>query len=147
MPAKRVNPNTVKLHYSYSVPELARCCGVHKNTVRNWQADGLEPIDKARPVLFQGATVRNFLRQRNASRTCPSAPGMLYCMRCRQSRRPALGMVEYVALRPTSGNLRALCEVCEATMYRAARKADLAKVMPGIDVQMAQGKPRLTGRT
>ncbi len=146
MPAKRVNPNAVKLHYSYSVPELASCCKVHKNTVRNWQSDGLKPIDGNRPVLFQGATVRDFLRQRSASRKCPSAPGMIYCVRCRQSRRPALGMVEYVPLRPASGNLRALCEVCETTMHRSVREADLAKVMPGIDVQLAQGQPRLIRR-
>lgn len=132
MPAKRVNPNVVKLHYSYSVTELARCCDVHKNTIGNWQADGLKPIDNARPALFQGATVRDFLRQRNASRKRPSAPGMFYCLRCRQSRCPALGMVEYVALRPASGNLRALCECCEAIMHRSVRKADLAKVMPDL---------------
>ena len=138
MPAKRVNPNAVKLHYSYSVSELARCCGVHKNTIGNWQVEGLKPIDDARPALFQGAAVRSFLRQRNASRKCPSAPGMLYCLRCRQSRRPALGMVEYVSLRPASGNLRALCECCEATMNRSVRMADLAKVMPHYVVQMAQ---------
>ena len=132
MPAKRVNPNAVKLHYSYSVPELARCCGVHKNTIGNWQAGGLKPIDKARPALFQGTVVRDFLRQRNASRKCPSPPGMIYCVRCRQSRRPALGMIEYVPRTPTSGNLRALCEVCEAGMNRSVRKADLAKVMPDL---------------
>jgi hypothetical protein len=146
MPAKRVNPNAVKLHYSYSVQELARCCKVHKNTVRNWQAAGLKPIDNVRPLLFQGETIRAFLRQYNASRKCPCAPGTLYCLRCRQSRRPALGMVEYVPLRAASGNLRALCEVCEATMHRSVRKADLAKVMPGIDVQLAQGKASLIGR-
>ena len=53
MPARRIKPtpNAVKLHYSYSVRELATCCGVHPHTVRNWQGKGLEPIDKARPAL------------------------------------------------------------------------------------------------
>ena len=36
MAARRVNPHAVKLHRSYSVPELAACLGVHKNTVRHW---------------------------------------------------------------------------------------------------------------
>ena len=40
MAARRANPNTVKLHYSYSVGELAVLLSVHKNTVRNWQRDG-----------------------------------------------------------------------------------------------------------
>jgi hypothetical protein len=29
MPARRVNPNRVKMHRSYSVDELARCLDVH----------------------------------------------------------------------------------------------------------------------
>lgn len=41
MPARRVNPYRVKLHRLYDVRELAECLGVHKNTVRHWQDDGL----------------------------------------------------------------------------------------------------------
>lgn len=132
MPARRVRPTpmAVKLHYSYSVRELARCCGVHPHTIRNWRGKGLEPIDKARPVLFQGATVRAFLSRRKASRRCPCPPGTIFCVRCRVPRRPAPGMVEYRPLKPTNGDLCAICETCEGIMHRRVRKADLAKVMP-----------------
>ena len=41
MSARRANPNAIKLHYSYTVGELAAVLGVHKNTVRNWQREGL----------------------------------------------------------------------------------------------------------
>ncbi len=143
MPARRVNPQRVKLHRSYSVEELARCLDVHKNTVRHWQAKGLECIDKCRPVLFQGATVRGFLTTRNSSRKQPCAPGTLYCFRCRSPRAPALGMVDFVPMRPGSGNLRALCECCEAIMHRRVREADIVTIMPGCTVQLAQGHPRL----
>lgn len=147
MPAKRLNPNAVKVNRSYSVSELERCCGVHKNTVRNWRSEGLAPIDKARPVLFHGRAVRDFLRQRNASRRCPCAPGTIYCFRCRQPRRPALGKVEYDARTATSGNLRAICETCSTGMHRAVRKTDLAKAMPGCAIQTAPGQARLCGRS
>lgn len=147
MPACRVNPNRVKLHRSYSVDELARCLDVHKNTVRHWRAKGLEPIDESRPVLFQGTTVRAFLADRNSSRKRPCPPGMLYCFRCRSPRAPALGMVDFVAMRPGGGNLRALCEFCETTMHRRVREAEIAKVMPGCAVQFAQAQPRLSGHT
>ncbi len=147
MPVRRANPNRVKLHRSYSVEELARCCGVHKNTVRHWQAKGLEPIDKSRPVLFQGATVRAFLASRNSSRKRPCSPGMLYCFRCRAPRAPALGMVDFVPMQPGSGNLRALCQCCETIMHRRVREADIAEVMPGCTVQFAQGQPSLSGQT
>ena len=147
MPARRVNPHSVKLHRSYNVGELAECCGVHKNTVRNWQRDGLEPIDNARPLLFHGPTVRAFLARRNASRKQPCSPGTLYCLRCRAPRRPALGLVEYRPLRPASGNLCAICEVCETIMHRSVCKADLDKAMPDLAVQITHGEQRLVGRT
>jgi len=147
MPVRRANPNRVKQHRSYSVDELARCCDVHKNTVRNWQVKGLEPIDKRRPLLFHGATVRGFLANRNSSRKQPCSPGMLYCLRCRSPRRPALGMVDFVPMRTGSGNLRALCERCETIMHRRAREVDIARIMPGCTVQFAQGQPSLIGQT
>ena len=116
MPARRVNPYRVKTHYSYTVSELAACLKVHKNSVRNWQREGLEPVDRSRPVLFQGATIRAFLVKRNKARKQPCPPRTLYCLRCRQPRAPALGMVDYLPITETSGNLRALCEHCETTM-------------------------------
>ena len=145
MPARRVKPkpNAVKMHYSYSASELAACCAVHKNTVRNWQRGGLEPIDKARPVLFHGETVRAFLGRRKANRRCPCPPGTIYCLKCRQPRRPALGMVEYRPLKPASGDLCAMCETCEAIMHRRVRKADLGRVMPNLAIQIAHGQQRL----
>jgi hypothetical protein len=147
MPARRANPQSVKLHRSYSVRELAICCGVHPHTVRNWQREGLEPIDKARPVLFHGAVIRAFLSHRKASRKRPCPPGTLYCFRCREPRRPALGMVEYRPLRPASGDLCAICETCEGIMHRRVRKDDVGKVMPSVAVQTVHAQQRLTGRT
>jgi len=145
MAARRVNPNLVKLHRSYSVPELAARLAVHKNTVRQWQREGLTPIDASRPLLFQGAVVRAFLAKRNATRKRPCRPGTLYCFRCREPRPPALGMVEYLAMTVVSGNLRAICATCETLMHRRARRAALATIMPGLDVQFAQAPPRLKG--
>ena len=145
MAARRVNPYVVKLHWSYSVPELAARLSVHKNTVRHWQRQGLVPIDASRPVLFQGAVVRAFLVTRNASRKRPCSPGTLYCFGCREPRPPALGMVEYIAMTVASGNLRAICATCETMMHRRARQASLPAIMPGLDVQITQALPRLKG--
>ena len=146
MPARRVNPNRVKLHRSYSVSELADCLNVHKNTVRHWQANGLEPIEPHKPYLFHGATTREFLGKLNASRKRPCPPGTLYCLRCRQPRQPALDMVDYLPLRADGGNLRAICACCEAIMHRRVRMADITRIMPNCAVQFAQGQLRLSGR-
>jgi hypothetical protein len=146
MPARRVNPYRVKLHYSYSVGELASLLKVHKNTVRNWLRAGLEPIHQCRPLLFQGATVRAFLSKCNKARKRPCSPGTLYCLRCRQPRRAALGMIDYIPMTDTSGNLRAICEHCETIMHRRVSKGDLARAMPGYTVQMPEDQPSISGK-
>ena len=143
MSGKRLNPRLVKLHRSYSVSELAACLDVHKNTVRHWQDEGLAPIERARPLLFHGRLVRDWLTQRNASRKRPCPAGTIYCFRCREPRPPALGLVEYVPRNATSGRVRAICAMCETEMYQGARLASLAAILPGCDVQLVEASPRL----
>ena len=138
MSPRRLNPNLVKVHRSYTTGELADRLGVHKNTVRNWQRDGLSPIDGSRPVLFQGGMIREFLRARNTAAKQPCGPGRFYCFRCRTPQPPAGGMVDFLALNPRSGNLRALCSTCGGLMHRRASLTALAAVMPGVAVQMVQ---------
>lgn len=145
MPARRVDPRAVKLNRTYDVAELAARLGVHKNTVRHWQAEGLKPIDRRRPVLFHGSTIRAFLSGRSASRKSPCPPGTLYCFKCRAPRPPALGMVDYIPISTTGGNVRAICATCETVMHRRAAKASLATILPGFDVQATQAPPRLKG--
>jgi transcription elongation factor Elf1 len=143
MAARRTNPYLVKLHRSYTAAELAMRLGVHKNSVRNWQRLGLAAMDKSRPSLFHGATVRAFLIKRNADRKRPCPPRTFYCLSCRHPQPPAIGSVVYVELKPGTGNLRALCEVCQTSMNRRVRRSAIAAVMPGIDVQFAGACSRL----
>jgi hypothetical protein len=145
MPARRSNRQRVKQHRSYSVPELAACLAVHKNTVRHWQRDGLKPIDASRPVLFQGGDVKAFLTARTANRKHPCQPGTLYCFRCREPRAPALGMLDYIAANATTGNLRGICSACDGMMHRRIRLADLPAKMPGLSVHITHAPPRLSG--
>lgn len=141
--SRRANPQRVKLHRSYSATELADCLGVHKNTVRHWQANGLVPVSIGRPTLFDGATVRTFLAKRRAGRKCPCPPGTIYCFKCRQPMPPALGMVEFVGGKTATGNLNALCGTCGTMMHRRARLAAIGTIMPNLDVQIREAAPRL----
>jgi hypothetical protein len=145
MAKRRVNPNAVKLNRTYDSTQLAICCGVHKNTVRNWREAGLEPIDSSKPILFHGSVVREFLRQRNAKRKQPCGPSRLYCLSCREPRRPALGFAVYLAATPRSGNLKACCETCATVMHRKVCRAQLEAKMPGVEVQFADRQLRLIG--
>lgn len=146
MPGKRASPRAIKLHRTYSVEEAALTLGVHKNSVRGWQRDGLAPIDTARPILFLGRDLRAFLEQRSATRKRPCRPGTLYCFRCREPRAPALGMVDWTPINARTGNLKALCGTCETIMHRRARHDALAAIMPGLQVQIAEGPSRLKGK-
>lgn len=147
MPARRVNPYRVKLHRDYAVQELAECLGVHENTVRHWQGDGLNAIDGNRPTMFNGKATRAFLLARQTSRKCPCPPGSIYCFKCREPKAPALGMVEFIPGKGTTGNLTALCETCGTMMHRRANEAKISTIMPRLAVQIRQAPSRLIERT
>lgn len=145
MGARRINPNLAKIHHSYTTRELADRLGVHKNTIRHWQSNGLRPIDDQRPYVFDGAVVRQFLKLRNESQKRPCPVGMLYCFRCRQPRRPSPTCVEYAPMRTGAGNLRAQCGECGARMCRRIRQDAICGILPGLLVQIRQASSRING--
>src|SRR5262245_65819337 len=63
------NPRLAKIHRSYSVDDVSRLFKIHKNTVRNWLRQGLEPIDAQRPTLIRGQELQHFLAERVISRS------------------------------------------------------------------------------
>jgi transposase-like protein len=72
MGCRRPNPQLVKIHRNYSVGEIARRFGIHKNTVRNWLKQGLVAIDGQRPTLILGRELSRFLieRRRKTKQSC-----------------------------------------------------------------------------
>ncbi|HVK80685.1 MAG TPA: helix-turn-helix domain-containing protein [Verrucomicrobiae bacterium] len=146
MAARRINPRLAKLHRAYSVPELAALLGTHPHTVRGWIKAGLPTVDRSRPVLIHGGEFQDWWAGRCKAAKRPLQPGQLYCLKCREQRAPALGMVEYVAINDATGNLKAMCDMCGTMMHRRAPLAAIAAIMPGLDVQHRQASPRLTGR-
>lgn len=139
----RLNPQRVKIHFSYTVNEIADLLGVHKNTVRAWLNKGLEAIDLHYPTLVKGTSLRSFLEARRRSGKHKCAPGTLYCLKCREPRPPAFGMVDFIEFTPTSGNLTALCQTCNTVVHRRVRKSQISTVMPGIAIQISQGYLRI----
>jgi excisionase family DNA binding protein len=140
----RLNPRLAKVHRSYTVEEIARLYGLHRNTVRAWlKGGGLKVLDHGRPVLILGRELRSFLEARRTQAKSPCPPGTLYCLRCRRPRPPALGMADYMA-RPTgAGDLEALCGTCGAVMHRRTRQDQVAAVLPGVAVRVTQAPPRI----
>jgi hypothetical protein len=153
MGKRHPNPRLVKTHRSYTVEELAGPLGVHKNTVRRWQGDGLQAIDKKRPAVFDGEAIRSFLQSRRSKVKRPCPPHHLYCLRCRSPKLPAGDMLDYVPISATSGNLQAICPTCHGLMHRRANLAkspwllgELDEVITGAGTRIKDtGNPSVNG--
>ena len=95
MKKRHPNHRLVKIHRSYTVEEIARLFGIHKNTVRHWVKEGLATIDDKRPMLILGHVLAAFLQARRVKNKQTCKPGELYCVRCRAPRSPAGNMADY----------------------------------------------------
>jgi hypothetical protein len=141
---KRIDWRRVKIHRNYDAADICREFGVSRNTVWNWRKAGLRPITGITPMLTLGEELRRFLKERRAKRKRTTPPGHIRCMGCRENRRPAGDMLDYLPGNATSGNFRAMCPDCGAWMHRRVRWCDVDRIMPGIEVKVLQADERLT---
>ena len=125
MKTRRPNPRLVKIHRNYTVEEIANLFSIHKNTVREWIKKGLPVCDSKRPALILGHALREYLQSRRTQNKRSCKPGELYCLRCREPRKPLGNMADFVPVTPKVGNLVAICPVCEALMNRLVSTAKL----------------------
>ncbi len=145
MTRKRPSARRVKKNWNYEIKQLARLVGVHPNTVRQWIKQGLEVIDDRRPILIRGEAVQAFLGERKRSRKCALKPGEIYCLGCREPKRPAEGMVDYIPLGPERGNLQGLCPDCGGLIYRGVSLAKLDAVRGDLDIAFQEALQRIGG--
>ena len=136
----------IKRLRTYTVGQIAETLGAHEHTVRLWLTAGLEAIDRKRPTLVRGEELLRFLAAKRAvrKRTCP--PGTIFCVKCREPRRPAGDMADLRELTITLGDLQAICSVCESMMYRRINLAAVASICPGIAVTVTQRERRIGER-
>jgi Helix-turn-helix domain len=134
------NPNNrlVKLHRNYTVEEIARLLGKHKNTVREWTKAGLPTIDIKRPTLILGRELIAFLQARRAKRKQPCGPWQMYCVGCRTPKFPAAGMLECQRLTEKVGNLTAICPDCHSLMNRRVSLARIGEFRGKMDLTSQQ---------
>jgi excisionase family DNA binding protein len=143
MGVRNFNHRLVKIHRTYTVDEMARLFGAHRNTVRAWLRDGLSAVDRRRPVLVRGQDLVSFLRARRAANKRPCRPGEIYCMKCREPRSPAGGLLAYQPMTCTGGNLVGRCPQCGTRMFRRVNLARLADVAGDLVVAVPEAQQHI----
>jgi hypothetical protein len=138
MGKRHPNHRLVKIHRSYTVEEIAKLFGIHKNTVRRWVKDGLAPTDDKRPMLILGHVLGAFLQARRAKNKQTCKPGELYCVCCRAPKPPAGDMAEYFPITEKFGNLVGICPDCDAFMNRHVSLAKIEQIRGRIDISFPE---------
>jgi hypothetical protein len=118
MANRRISSRHFRSLLTYSVVEAARVTGAHRNTIHHWLRSGLVAIDSNQPILIKGAALKAFSESRKARRRQPGGPGRIFCLKCREPKRPAFGEVEYEADDGQLGSLIGLCPDCGTLILR-----------------------------
>jgi hypothetical protein len=138
MRKRRPNYRLVKIHRNYTVEEIARLFGTHKNTVRAWVKAGLPTCDGKRPILILGCELAGYLKARRSKNKRPCQPGEIYCVRCRAPKQPAGDMAEYQPITEKFGNLIGICPDCNGMIFQRASVAKLAQIRGKLDITFAE---------
>ena len=141
------NPRLVKIHRSYTVEEVARLLGKHKNTVRRWLKTGLSTIDDKRQMMIFGPDLKAFLQARREKNKQSCKPGQLYCVRCRAPKFPWGDMADYEPVTEKFGNLTAICPDCELNINRRVSLARIWEVCGNIDITFPEEVRHIVKRT
>lgn len=127
MANRRQNPRLAKSLLSYTILEVAELYDVHRNTVRHWIAAGLRQLDHKKPVMIHGSELNRFHKARRLADGRHCGPGEVYCLSCREPRRPAGDIADYTPLNEKIGTLSAICPDCERIMTQRVNAERLAR--------------------
>ena len=132
------NPRLAKIHRSYTVEEVAKLYGMHKNTVRAWIKQGLPVCDDRRPTIVLGRDLATFLQARRIKNKRTCLPGEIYCVKCREPKKPAADMADYQPVTEQIGNLMALCPDCNSIINRRVSLFKIERVRGQMDIMFPQ---------
>ncbi len=141
--ARKLNHRLAKIHHTYTVEEIARRWGLHRNTVRRWLKTGLQTIDRRRPILIHGQDLADFLQARRQQNKRKCKPGEIYCVRCRSPRVPAGSLADYEPQTAVLGSLIGICPCCDCLMYRRVNVTKLEEVRGELDVRVEKALSRI----
>ena len=111
--------------------------GATPGTVRHWLKNGLQPVAGCYPTIVRGVDLIDFLNRRNTSRKRPCGPGRLFCLRCKEPKRPAFDEVEFWQDGPKLGSLQGAL----SDLHRRHAPADLGGPHQGRGRRFAHFNP------
>jgi excisionase family DNA binding protein len=143
MANRRISSRHIRGLFAYSVAEAAQITGVHRNTIHHWLKSGLVAIDSGQPILIKGAALKAFIESRRARRRRPCGPGRIFCLKCREPKRPAFGEVEYEADNGKLGRLIGLCPECGTIILRRTSERRLRDAAGDLGIRFRPSMERL----
>jgi hypothetical protein len=146
MANRRISTRRVKSRLTYTVAQAARVTEVHENTIFAWLADGLETVGGDGKTLIFGQSIIEFVARRRASRKRPCGPGEIYCVKCREPKKPACNMADLFHEKSQVGRLEGLCPTCSTMVYRRVNLSRIDEIRGDLDVRMQLQPPRLGER-
>lgn len=146
MKKRHKNYRLIRIHRSYTVEEITKLFGVHKNTVRSWLKDGLATIDDKRPMMIAGLDLVEFIKKCRTKNKHPCHPGELYCVKCRAQKFPAGGMADYLPVTEKFGNLIAICPDCDSIMNQRVSLSRIEAVCENIDITFPKALRHIVNR-
>ena len=133
----------VKIHRSYTIDEVACTLGISKGTVRRWVKEkGLPTIGDRKPALIHGGSLKTFGHERSKLKV-KCKPHEFFCFSCKAPGLAAGNMADYVARTPKSGNLKAICSICETIMNKHVSTANLPALAKFLDISIHHGPEHL----
>ena len=121
--------------------------GATPGTIRHWLKNGLEAVAGCFPKIIRGVDIIDFLDRRNAGRKRACGPGRLFCLRCKEPKRPAFDEVEFWQDGPKLGSLRGLCPTCTGIMHRRTSIARMKSAAGDLSVSIPLAEPHLIETT
>lgn len=122
---RRISAARVKAHRCYTVEEAADAVNATPQTIHAWARQGLHVLTECRPFLILGCALKAFVDEMKEKRKRPMKAGQFYCMRCKDPRGAAFGMVTFHRGDMSGGEMEAFCEDCESAVRVKVKEADL----------------------
>jgi hypothetical protein len=147
MANRRHSARRVKRLRTYNVREAAKVTEATPSTVRHWLKNGLEPVADCYPAIIRGIDLIDFLKRRDADRKRPCGSGRLYCLKCKEPKRPAFDEVEFWPDGGKLGTLKGLCPTCTVIMHRRTSVAKMNAAAGDLVILFPNADPHLIKTT